>query len=81
MFWQRPTLPERFHSSTISTERLNFCVRYGYRCFPLVLVTKYFFLFSFYFLTLFPENFEEESLGQALDLLVSLSLKYYYSST
>ena len=28
---RRPTLPDRYQSSTIGTEGLNFCVRYGNR--------------------------------------------------
>ena len=28
---RRPTLPDRYQSSTIGTEELNFCVRYGNR--------------------------------------------------
>ena len=36
---QRPTLPGRVQPSTIGTERLNFCVRYGNRCDPLVITT------------------------------------------
>ena len=36
---RRPTLPGRFQPSTISAERLNFCVRYGNRWIPLAIVT------------------------------------------
>ena len=36
---RRPTLPGRFQPSTISAERLNFCVRYGNRWNPLAIVT------------------------------------------
>ena len=36
---QRPTLPGRVQPSTIGTERLNFCVRYGNRWNPLVIAT------------------------------------------
>ena len=36
---QRPILPGRFQPSTFSAERLNFCVRYGYRWFPLAIAT------------------------------------------
>ena len=36
---QRPTLPGRVQPSTIGTERLNFCVRYGNRWDPLVITT------------------------------------------
>ena len=39
---QRPTLPERLHSSTIGAERLNFCVRYGNRWDPFAIVTGIF---------------------------------------
>ena len=37
--WQLPTLPRRFHRSTIGVKRLNFCVRHGYRCIPLAFIT------------------------------------------
>ena len=36
---RRPTLPGRFQPSTISAERLNFCVRYGNRWDPLAITT------------------------------------------
>ena len=36
---RRPTLPDRYQSSTIGTEGLNFCVRYGYRWNPFVIAT------------------------------------------
>ena len=36
---RRPTLPDRYQSSTIGTEGLNFCVRYGNRCDPFVITT------------------------------------------
>ena len=36
---RRPTLPGRFQPSTISAERLNFCVRYGNRWIPLAITT------------------------------------------
>ena len=36
---RRPTLPGRFQPSTIGAERLNFCVRDGYRWCPLAIVT------------------------------------------
>ena len=36
---RRPTLPGRFQPSTISAKRLNFCVRDGYRWFPLAIIT------------------------------------------
>ena len=36
---QRPTLPGRLQPSTIGTEGLNFCVRYGNRCDPFVITT------------------------------------------
>ena len=37
---QRPTLPRRYHLSTISAEGLNFCVRYGNRCDPFAIATR-----------------------------------------
>ena len=37
---RRPTLPGRVRPSTIGAERLNFCVRYGYRWFPFAFVTE-----------------------------------------
>ena len=37
---QLPTLPGRYHPSTIGVKRLNFCVRYGNRCVPLAIVTR-----------------------------------------
>ena len=36
---RRPTLPDRYQSSTIGTEGLNFCVRYGNRWNPFVITT------------------------------------------
>ena len=36
---RRPTLPDRYQSSTIGTEGLNFCVRYGNRWDPFVIAT------------------------------------------
>ena len=36
---RRPTLPDRYQSSTIGTEGLNFCVRYGNRWAPFVIAT------------------------------------------
>ena len=45
---QRPILPGRFQPSTFSAERLNFCVRYGYRWFPLAIATGNFILFSLF---------------------------------
>ena len=36
---QRPTLPGRLQPSTIGTEGLNFCVRYGNRWNPFVITT------------------------------------------
>ncbi len=44
---QRPTLPEGPPSSTIGAEGLNFCVRYGHRCFPFAIVTGIFPIFLF----------------------------------
>ena len=38
-FRQRPTLPGRLQPSTIGTEGLNFCVRYGNRWDPFVITT------------------------------------------
>ena len=37
---RRPALPGRVRPSTIGAERLNFCVRYGYRWFPFAFVTE-----------------------------------------
>jgi hypothetical protein len=111
--WQRPTLPRRLHLSTIGAERLNFCVRYGYRCFPLAIATKSFQLIvvslgltlwpltlslyqvtkniihcflslvNYLFLHFCPLfNFTVNHIsGQALDLLVPISLKHYCSYT
>ena len=39
---RRPILPDRFQSSTFGAQRLNFCVRYGYRWNPLAIVTGIF---------------------------------------
>ena len=36
---RRPVLPGRCQPSTFGAKRLNFCVRYGYRWFPLAIVT------------------------------------------
>ena len=43
---RRPTLPDRYQSSTIGTEGLNFCVRYGNRWDPFVIATGNGELFS-----------------------------------
>ena len=40
---RRPTLPGSYPPSTISAEGLNFCVRYGNRCDPFAIVTRYIF--------------------------------------
>ena len=37
--WQLPILPGRFQPSTFGTDGLNFYVRHGYRCIPIVIVT------------------------------------------
>ena len=44
---RRPTLPDRYQSSTIGTEGLNFCVRYGNRWDPFVIATGNGELFSY----------------------------------
>ena len=36
---QLPILPGRFQPSTFGTDGLNFYVRHGYRCIPIVIVT------------------------------------------
>ena len=48
---QRPTLPGRLQPSTIGTEGLNFCVRYGNRWNPFVITTGKGDLFYFRALT------------------------------
>lgn len=52
-FRRRPKLPGRVQPSTFGTERLNFCVRDGNRCDPLVIATGncelVLLLFSFLF--------------------------------
>ena len=75
LYWRLPTLPGRYHPSTIGVKRLNFCVRYGYRCLPLAIVTR---LKTTLELLVY---FKHELLGQVLDILVSISFKYYYSFT
>ena len=48
--WQLPSLPGGLPPSTIGVRRLNFCVRYGNRCIPSAIVTRYsiycFYLFN-----------------------------------
>ena len=69
--WRRPTLPGRCHPSTIGAKRLYFCVRNGYRCFPLAIIA-----------ILSINLFTVKSIpGQAYDRLVFLSFMYYYTST
>ena len=43
--WQLPSLPGGLPPSTIGVRRLNFCVRYGNRCIPSAIVTRYFIYF------------------------------------
>ena len=80
---QRPTLPREKPLSTIGDRGLNFCVRYGYRCDPASIITR---IFSTPWVRLpLPQNYTVlftlntkssnllTFLGQALDLLVSVS--------
>ena len=78
---QRPTLPREKPLSTIGDRGLNFCVRYGYRCDPASIITRIFFLrvrfrslktIQYYLLKPQSSNLLT-FLGQALDLLVSVS--------
>ena len=45
--WQLPSLPGGLPPSTIGVRRLNFCVRYGDRCIPSAIVTRY-LIYCFY---------------------------------
>ena len=45
MFWQRLMFPGSHPPSIFSAEKLNFCVRYGYRCDLLAIATKYDYTF------------------------------------
>ncbi len=87
-----PTFPGSCPPSIIGTTELNFCVRYGYRCGLRVIATEfqlntlltlsdiyiYALLLQFVLSTHF---FIPNSLGQALGLLVSLSLIHYCTYT
>ena len=69
--WQCPTLPGRYHPTTIGAKKLNFCVRHGNRCILFAITTKFILYFYCYLTFLyFTVNYIS---GQALDLLVSLS--------
>ena len=81
---QRPTLPREKPLSTIGDRGLNFCVRYGYRCDPASIITRIFSSFEFasapskLYSTIYSNHkvFQPSYLiflGQALDLLVSVS--------
>jgi hypothetical protein len=60
---QRPTLPHSHPCSTISDERLNFCVRNGNRCDPLSIATGKIFisvnLLPFVPLSIFSQAFSD----------------------
>ena len=61
MFRQLPMFPGGRPPSIFSVGKLNFCVRYGYRCVLPAIVTGYFFFFfNFFFFTLFSLNREEQ---------------------
>ena len=45
LFWQRLMFPGSHPPSIFSAEKLNFCVRYGYRCDLLAIATKYDYTF------------------------------------
>ena len=65
---QFPTLPGRYQPSTIGVKRLNFCVRHGYRCVPLAIVTgRTKCIYNLF--------------GQVFDRLVSLSYIHCCTST
>ena len=85
MFRRRPTFPGGCPPSIIGAKELNYCVRYGYRCDLLAIVTECLFkteseeiseiqTYSLFYLLSF-------LLGQALDLLVSVSLMRYHTYT
>ena len=38
--WHLPNLPGRFHPSTFGVYRLNYCVRYGNRWYPIAIDTR-----------------------------------------
>ena|SRR5699024_2017660 len=67
------TLPSRHQLSTIDAKRLNFCVRYGYRCIPFAIVALLFIYKSLFNHTVIYIS------GQAFDLLVSVNLKCCHS--
>ena len=87
--------PTKRIRSTIGAGGLNFCVRNGYRCDPSAIITRksFFLLFSlsefFSSSSRFPQNYSmynflisiPHNLGQALDLLVSVSSMYHYTYT
>ena len=53
VFRQLPMFPGGRPPSIFSVGKLNFCVRYGYRCVLPAIVTGYFFFFNFFFLPCF----------------------------
>ena len=69
---RRPTLPDRYQSSTIGTEGLNFCVRYGNRWDPFVIATGNGELFTSPFQ---PERSFRSLLIRLLWLILSLQLQ------
>src|SRR5690554_2000931 len=75
-FRYRLSLPGGLPPSTISAERLNFCVRYGNRCDPFAIATGKTFE-DCAFKTTQCKSF----IDQALDLLVSVSFIHYCTST
>ena len=59
--WQLPSLPGGLPPSTIGVRRLNFCVRYGYRCIPSAIVTTY-LIYCFYLFNLIAINISSQDL-------------------
>ena len=75
---RRPTFPGSCPPSIIGTSELNYCVRYGYRCVLCVIVTEFSKYDTSFISSLI--NFPI-LLGQALGLLVSVSLIHYCTYT
>ena len=86
--------PTKRIRSTIGAGGLNFCVRNGYRCDPSAIITRIFLSpYSSFYQKPYPYSSLKttqcitsfisipHNLGQALDLLVSVSSMYHYTYT
>ena len=79
--WQRSTLPHGHPCSTIDAVELNCPVRNGKECFLYAIITRY-YLLIFEIIYSFKIAYElSHIIGQALDLLVSVSYIRYRTST